>query len=67
MNIVDAGHPFYRPLWRRIAIVAVCIGWGLIEFWSGAAIWGTLFIAVGIYCAWALLWAYDPAAGDEEG
>jgi hypothetical protein len=66
-KIIDAGHPFYRPLWRRIAIVAVCIGWGLVEFWFDAVIWGTLFTAVGVYCAWTLLWAYDPVAEDREG
>ena len=23
----DVDHPFFRPLWRRIALVAVCLGW----------------------------------------
>ncbi|TIM59821.1 MAG: DUF3329 domain-containing protein, partial [Mesorhizobium sp.] len=23
----DSEHPFFRPLWRRVAIVAVCLVW----------------------------------------
>ena len=23
MKIIDESHPFYRPLWRRVALVAV--------------------------------------------
>lgn len=66
-NIIDTAHPFYRPLWRRIAIVAVCIGWGLVEFWFDAPLWGALFAGVGVYSAWVLLWTFDPVARDREG
>ncbi|RVD37518.1 DUF3329 domain-containing protein, partial [Mesorhizobium sp. M4A.F.Ca.ET.020.02.1.1] len=30
----DYEHPFFRPLWRRIAVVAVCLAWSVIEFAS---------------------------------
>ncbi|RVD46526.1 DUF3329 domain-containing protein, partial [Mesorhizobium sp. M8A.F.Ca.ET.023.02.2.1] len=23
----DYEHPFFRPLWRRVAVVAVCVIW----------------------------------------
>jgi hypothetical protein len=28
----DNEHPFFRPLWRRILLVAVCVGWSIFEF-----------------------------------
>lgn len=67
MKFIDIGHPFYRPLWRRVVIVAICFGWGLFEFWSGAPVWGALFCAGGAWCAWALLWSYAPAPAEPEG
>lgn len=66
MNFLDPRHPFYRPLWRRVTVVAVCIGWGLFEFGSGAPFWGVLFTAAGIYAAWALLIAFAPGDAKDE-
>ena len=31
MKIIDESHPFYRPLWRRVALVAVLAGWTAFE------------------------------------
>lgn len=57
----DLRHePFFRPLWRRIAVVALCLGWGAFEFIGGAPFWGTLFAGAGLYAAWELLIAFDP-------
>lgn len=64
MKLIDPSHPFYRPLWVRLAIVVVCLGWGLFEFSTGAALWGTLFTGAGVYAAWALLIAFEP--GDDK-
>ncbi|WP_424931241.1 hypothetical protein [Amaricoccus macauensis] len=52
MKIVDASHPFFKPLWRRIAVVAVTLGWAVVEFVSGGPIWGFIFAAIGAWCAW---------------
>ncbi len=41
---------FYRPLWIRVAIVAVCTIWALFEYLNGSPGWAMLFGAVG---AWA--------------
>ncbi|MCT7373805.1 DUF3329 domain-containing protein [Chelativorans salis] len=60
MQLFDADHPFFRPLWRRVAIVAVCLGWAAFEFASASPFWGALFGGVGVYCAWALLINYRP-------
>ncbi|UUP18608.1 DUF3329 domain-containing protein [Nitratireductor thuwali] len=60
MSFLDASHPFFRPLWRRVLVVAICIGWGLFEFVSGAPFWGILFTGAGAYAAWVLLIAKTP-------
>ena len=51
MKFLDVRHPFFRPLWRRVAVVAVCLVWAAVEFLTGSPFWGVLFGAVGIYCA----------------
>ena len=54
----DTDHPFFRPLWRRIALVAVCLGWAALEFYSGARTWGIIALAFAGYAAWQYLYAY---------
>jgi hypothetical protein len=48
----DLDHPFFRPLWLRVAIVVVCLGWAVFEFAGGSAFWGILFGALGVYSAY---------------
>lgn len=56
----DTSHPFYRPLWRRIALFAVTAGWGAVEFAGGAAGWAVLFWGAAGWIGWALLITYRP-------
>jgi len=63
MKLLDASHPFFRPRWRRVAIVAVSFAWALLEFLLGEPLWALAFAAIGAYCAWALLIAYTPQQG----
>ncbi len=58
---------FYRPLWLRIAIVAVCAGWALFELSSGSTGWALLFGAIGAWAAYQffVVWT-DPDEGTEE-
>jgi hypothetical protein len=51
----DAGNPWLRPLWRRIAVVAVCAIWTLLEVWSGDGLWTTIAGAMTAYGAWIYL------------
>lgn len=68
----DADHPFFRPLWRRIAIVAVCAIWGTVEYVHGQQLWGTIAFGFAAYGAWQFLLNYkpsepaQPAAPDEK-
>lgn len=61
----DLNHPFFIPLWRRVAVVAVTLAWGLFEFASGSPFWGTLFLGIGGYAFWGLFIAFDPSAAEE--
>jgi hypothetical protein len=38
-------HPFYKPLWIRLAIVAVILAWLAFEYYMGAE---TLWMAIGV-------------------
>lgn len=60
MQLIDPSHPFYRPLWRRILIVAVCLGWAAVEALTREPFWAILVGAVGIYAAWMLLLNFNP-------
>lgn len=60
MKLIDVQHPFFRPLWRRVAVVAVCLGWAAVELAGGAVFWAILFGAVGVYCAHQFFVAFDP-------
>ena len=31
MKIIDESHPFYKPLWRRLALLGVLAGWTAFE------------------------------------
>jgi hypothetical protein len=62
MKLIDPSHHFYRPLLVRVAIVAVCLGWAIVEATAGEPIWGIAVGAVGVYAAWMLLLNYTPPA-----
>jgi hypothetical protein len=54
----DAEHVFFRPLWRRIALVVFCAGWAAFEFWNEQAFWGTLAAGMAAYAAVTFLINY---------
>jgi hypothetical protein len=56
----DADHPFFRPLWRRIAVVVVCVAWMVLEFATGQPFWGTSAAGMTGYAVWVYLWTYKP-------
>ncbi|MGB3387497.1 MAG: DUF3329 domain-containing protein [Pseudaminobacter sp.] len=58
----DNEHPFFRPLWRRIAVVAVCIAWAGVEIAAGERIWALVASAAACYAVWQLLLRYSPPA-----
>jgi hypothetical protein len=52
-------HPFYRPFWRRLAIVASTVIWVLFEFLYGSSgLWMALALGVFGFCVWTMLITY---------
>lgn len=58
----DVQHPFFLPLWRRVATVAACLGWALFELSAGNLFWAILFAAPGVWCAHQFFIAFDEEA-----
>ncbi|MBB4004371.1 hypothetical protein [Aurantimonas endophytica] len=58
----EAQHPFYRPLWVRITIVAVVIGWSVLEWVNDEPIWGVLTAGIAAWGIWMFFITYDPDA-----
>lgn len=50
--LVDFGHPFYRPLARRIIIFGFVVVWTGVEFFAGSTTWMLLFLALSAYVGW---------------
>ncbi len=64
MQLIDPAHPFYRPLWRRIVIVAVTAAWfGFEVLISRSQLWAVLAGALFAYTAWILLYTWKSEAG----
>lgn len=61
----DTQHPFFRPLWRRVALVAFCSGWAGLEFYMGHETWGWITLAIAAYAAWAFLISYKSVDGND--
>ncbi|MBA3324381.1 MAG: DUF3329 domain-containing protein [Rhodobacteraceae bacterium] len=59
-GLFDFDHPFFRPLWIRLAVVSVCLGWAMLELLSGSRGWAMLFGGVGLYAAYRLLVTFNP-------
>jgi hypothetical protein len=65
MQLIDPTHRFYRPLYIRVIIVAVCLSWAIVEATTGEPFWAVLVGAVGVYSAWMLLLNYKPPLDEE--
>lgn len=58
----NTSHPFLDPLWRRVALVAACAVWTVVELLYGTPMWASLVGALTIYGAYAYLYAYKPSS-----
>ncbi|HQY73477.1 MAG TPA: hypothetical protein PLK44_07175 [Aestuariivirga sp.] len=65
MKIIDESHPFYRPLWRRVALVAVLAGWTAFEvFITQQPLWMLVAGALLAYAAWILLFTWKDTSAN---
>jgi hypothetical protein len=61
-------HPFYKPLWRRVAIVAVVVAWLGFELWQGSdGIWVAIAAAMLVYAVYTFFvsWPRDDQKPDK--
>ncbi|SFN82577.1 hypothetical protein SAMN04488056_102132 [Cohaesibacter marisflavi] len=56
----DTSHPMLKPLWVRLLICGVTLGWGLFEFLMASTTWAAIFGVVGVICVYHLLLEYEP-------
>lgn len=63
----DFSHPFFRPLWLRVLIVAAALGWALTEAVGGNPGWAIIFGGMGVAAFWGLFVACDPDKAPTEG
>ncbi|MDF0599904.1 DUF3329 domain-containing protein [Psychromarinibacter sp. C21-152] len=61
----DLDHPFFRPLWIRLAVVVLCFGWAAVELSGGYTGWAMLFGGLGGYSAWRFFVTFDPRDPEE--
>ncbi len=53
-------NPFFRPLWRRVAISGFCFGWSLLELYWNSPFWFILIFALAVYLAYEFFVKFDP-------
>ena len=66
-KFLDTDHPFFRPLWIRVLIVAAAGLWGLFEFATGNPFWAILFLGLAAYAAWGFFVDFNPDGGAGKG
>jgi hypothetical protein len=55
-------HPFYKPKWRRQAIVATTAMWAIFELLIAKdGFWSVIAIAVWGYSFWTFIWTWKDA------
>jgi hypothetical protein len=64
VKFFDLQDPFYKPLWIRVLITALCLGWAVVELAAGGPFWAILFGAMGLYCAHQFFIAFNPREPD---
>lgn len=64
-NWLDVQSPALQPVWVRVTIVALCLGWALFELLGGAVFWAILFGSAGAYLFYQFFVVWNPGGGDE--
>ncbi|MFK7853433.1 MAG: hypothetical protein AB8B79_04935 [Granulosicoccus sp.] len=65
-SFFDLQVPFFIPLWRRVAVIACCLAWSIVEFANDSPSWAFVFVAIGAFAAWQLLFSGWPENSQQE-
>jgi hypothetical protein len=62
----DKDHPWFRPLWRRVLVVAICFAVALWDLSNGEFVWALIFGGLGGYAVYIffIAWNRDAPAGE---
>jgi len=65
-DILKIRIPFFRPLWRRVAITVFVVIWGGIELAVGWPYLGVMLLALGAYISWVFFLSWqEPEDSDD--
>ena len=67
MDPFGLNDPFFKPLWRRVAVVVACLGWAFFELQLDNPGWAILFGAIGGIAAWGFFISFNPPQDNESG
>jgi hypothetical protein len=54
----DRDVNFFRPIWRRVAVTAVCVVWAVFELIGHDGTWITITLGLTAYAVWTLFIAF---------
>ena len=60
-------HPFFRPLWSRVLLTGLCLGWALFELSNAQVFWALLFGGAGGYLFYQFFVVFDPKDYEDPG
>lgn len=55
----DLKHPSLKPLWVRVLLVAVCLGWAIVELTMGSRAWAAVSGAIGLFMLYSFFFSAD--------
>jgi hypothetical protein len=50
---------FFRPLWRRVVVTAVCAVWAGLEILHGEQVWILITLGLTAYAVWNFFIAFE--------
>ena len=58
---------WFRPLWRRVAVTAVCVVWAAAELLHGDQTWILITLGLTAYAVWTFFLTFPKPAPPSEG
>lgn len=55
-KFLDRNDPFFAKPWRKWACIVLPVAWGIFELTALSSGWGFVFVCLGSYAAWELVW-----------
>ena len=66
MALIDLQHPWFIPLSRRVAVVAILMIWCGFELIGGSSVIALLTGGIGLICAWVFFFAFNPREPEDD-